>query len=441
MEGSRDTVIHPSSSIAVLPQLELWGIPPTQISIEKDVETEYRPSSVIDITQTFDYKILSARDEYINISEMYLYIQGRVRLRKNEGAITKGDWDSVIPAQYFLHSLFEQVDIIIGDKNVTMSPQTYAHRAYIEALLGFSDDIKKSYLSCALWGSSKMRNEIIRPEVNKEEKAEFGVLFELWGRLHLDLAFQNRLILGGSEITVRLHPNKPSFYFQAGSGINPTLDLKEATLHVHKSKVTPHILSAHEQALRVAPTRYPIVRCEVKRSTINVGQIDPILQNVVRGQMPRRIFVVFIDADAFNGNYAKNPYDFKNYNINYLVANIDGTSYPYQPYSPNFKKGLYLKSYIALHHALNQHRTDCYSTIDRKDFAKDFTIFAFNFAPDLSNGPDCCSHVNYIKGGSSLSLHVRFAEAVKEPIDVLIYCEFDNLIQVDEVRNAYTNFN
>src|SRR5207244_5446615 len=126
------------------------------------------------------------------------------------------------------------------------------------------------------------RNDIIRPEVNKEAGAEFGVPFELWGRLHLDLAFQNRLILGGSEITVRLHPNKPTFYFQAGSGIYPTLDLKEATLHVHKSKVTSNILSAHEQALRVAPTKYPIVRCEVKRSTINVGQIDPILQNLVR---------------------------------------------------------------------------------------------------------------------------------------------------------------
>ena len=39
MEGTRDTVIHPNLSIAVLPQFELWGIPPTQISIEKDIET------------------------------------------------------------------------------------------------------------------------------------------------------------------------------------------------------------------------------------------------------------------------------------------------------------------------------------------------------------------------------------------------------------------
>ena len=67
MEGDK-RVIHPLSGIAPLPQFELWSVSPTQLSIEKDIESEVRPLSVLSATQPIEFNITSAVDEYINLS-------------------------------------------------------------------------------------------------------------------------------------------------------------------------------------------------------------------------------------------------------------------------------------------------------------------------------------------------------------------------------------
>ncbi len=49
-------------------------------------------------------------------------------------------------------------------------------------------------------------------------------------------------------------------------------------------------------------------------------------------------------------------------------------------------------------------------------------------------------YVNPIKRGT-LRLEMKFAEALKETINVLLYCEYDNLIEIDATRNAFTDYN
>jgi hypothetical protein len=37
--------------------------------------------------------------------------------------------------------------------------------------------------------------------------------------------------------------------------------------------------------------------------------------NMFQGGLPNRIVIGMVDADAFNGTYTKNPFNFKNYDI------------------------------------------------------------------------------------------------------------------------------
>ena len=438
MEKQR-IVIHPLSGIAPLPEFELWSVPPTQTSVLHDIVTDVRPLAAVSASQPIEFIVNTAPDEYINMSETYLHLKARVRLsREDKLEPAKADWDSVVPAQYFLHSIFSQCELRIGDKEVTLSPQTYHYRAFIDALLAFSTSAKRSYMSASMWNTSKaVRNETVRPSA---EATKEGRWFQLEGRLHTDLTFQQKNLIGGVELRIKLIPNDPKLYFTCNEGLLPSLEIVEAVLRVRKAKVSPSLLATHSQVLEDANARYAITRSEVRYQGIPRGQLDAILDNVIRGQMPRRIFVFLVDTQTFNGSYSKDPFNFKHFDVNFACAYIDGTQYPSTPYSPNFDDGLYMREYMALYIALNQNRTDTYTDLDYKSFANDKAIFAFDFAPDLSNGPGSSGHANCLTNGT-LRLHFRFKRQLPEAVNVLIYCEFDNMIKIDANRNAHTNYN
>ena len=437
MDGQR-TTIHPLSGIAPLPQFELWSVPPTQISCAKDIPTYVRPLSTLASNQPIEFIVGSAIDEYINFSETYIYVLCRVKLsRTDKTPVLKEDWDSLIPCQYFLHSIFSQCDIKIGDKEVTLSPQTYHYKAFMEAFLGFSSDAKKTFLRASLWTETdKERNSIVRPAV----ESKYGKYFAMMGRLHLDLTFQEKHMIGGSEVRIKLNPNDPKFYFTCGESVVPELEFSEVILKVHKTKVTPSLVSAHMAAVAENPTRYAITRTEVRYQGIPQGQLDAMLENVIRGQMPRRIIVFLVDTTTFNGSLTLDPYFFKHFDVNYVAAYIDGVQYPSHPYTPEFTDGIYTREYMELFCALNQNRSDTYTDMTMDTFGNGKTMFAFNFAPDLSNGPGAAGHVNCLTRGT-LRLHFRFKRQLSQAVNVLIYCEFDNMIEVDVNRNAKTNFN
>lgn len=384
MDAQR-TTIHPLSGIAPLPQFELWSVPGTQISVSRDIVTEVRPLSTVSANQPIEFVINSAIDEYINFGETYLYLKCRVKLnKKDKKAITKENWDSVIPAQYFLHSIFSQCDIKIGDKEVTLAPQTYHYKAFIEDLFGFTAAAKKTFLRAILWTKTDAeRNTVVRA---KNDDSPEGKWFEMMGRLHLDMTFQEKFLIGGAEVRIKLNPNDPKIYFKAGEGITPELEIHEVNLKIHKSKVTPSLVSAHMPAISQNPARYAITRTEVRHQGIPQGQLDAMLENVIRGQMPRRIIVCLVDTVRFNGSLTLDPYSFNHFDVNYVAVYIDGVQYPSNPFTPNFKDGLYTREYMELFCALNQNRTDAYTDLNMESYGDGKTMFAFDFSPDLSNG-------------------------------------------------------
>ncbi len=63
----------------------------------------------------------------------------------------------------------------------------------------------------------------------------------------------------------------------------------------------------------------------------------------------------------------------------------------------------------------------------------------FNFTPDLVTG--CCSsgHLTRVNH-RTMRLHVRFAKPMTETINVLLYLEFDNIIEINHERNPIFDF-
>lgn len=427
--------LHHLSHDTPLSPLDLWVVPPTQTSVERDLELELRPLTSIKSNSQVEFELQLAENEYLNLAETYLYVKAQVNINKTPA--TKDDWDTVVPEDYFLHTLWSQVEISIGGKELTLSPSTYNYRAYLDCLLGMTKDAKDSFLTASFWLNKRDRNNAIRPTDVTQTK---GKIFEMMGRMHLDLVFQERMILGGSNVRIKLNPASPQFYFRAGAGVEPTLDILDVAIHAHVSRVTPDLLKFHREALRVSPCKYPFTRVEVRRIGIPSNTVDACCDNVLRGQIPRRMFVGFVDSDAFTGSYTKSPYSFHHNHVTFAAAYVDGTQYPTKAYTPDFSNGLYCREFLALYQSLNQNYSDTYTTIDYTEYADKHTLFAFNLAPDLTSGPGSVGHLSPVQFGT-LRLHFRFKDALTNPLNAMIYCEFDSLIELNEDRTVSTSYN
>src|SRR5260370_13195180 len=122
--------VHKLSTALALPEYDLYGVPPTQLIVDKDITTEHRPISVINSSASpIQFEIHTAVDEYINLSKSEIKISMKICLSKTNLAtdqdVKPEDWDKIWPVNNLLHSMFKAVKVTIGGAEVTNASTNY----------------------------------------------------------------------------------------------------------------------------------------------------------------------------------------------------------------------------------------------------------------------------------------------------------------------------
>ena len=280
-------VIHEESRMAVLPAFDTITVPATQCSVDKSIVTKSRPISILANSNYIEMEVPPGMVEYIRLDETVLWLKLRVSSGKDKPL--KKDWTSFTPAQYTMHSFIKHAELTIGDVIVTQSNSTYAYRAYFEALLGFNQTAKDTHLKLALWDTEANRKNAFLPALPAtavtEESEVPSTLHKdiiMMGRLHFDLTWQERAIIPGVPIRLKLIPHDPSFTFKYNAGFLPKIEILDAELRVHRAKATAGQLKAHRLD-GPDPARYPVSRLELKTASLINGKIDYMLDNLVIG--------------------------------------------------------------------------------------------------------------------------------------------------------------
>ena len=117
----------------------------------------------------------------------------------------------------------------------------------------------------------------------------------------------------------------------------PRVEFTEMALNVVRAKVNPEIIAAHQKRLEITPARYPLTRSDVRTTTINSGTLNTTLENVINGQLPRRVLIAFVSNEALNGSFKKNPFYFYHYDLNYLSCFLNGDQYSRRAFQPDFQ--------------------------------------------------------------------------------------------------------
>lgn len=420
--------------------LDLFSVPPTQTSLESAKIVEYQPIASITNNGPIEFSVTGSDEDYVDASQIFLYLLTSIKKNKTEAV---GDDDVIAPCNLFLHALFQQIDVILGGKKISSSINTYPYRAMIETLLNYGSEAKSTQLASALF--HKDTNSRMDSISLTGDTVNYGFLkrrnlakkkIELYGKLHTDIGFQNRYIINNINMFIRLI-RSPNSFCLIGDTTKDQFDVRidEALLYVRKVKVNPQVMLAHAMALEKATLKYPLTRVETTVHTILSGTSYVGIDNISSAVIPKRVVFGLVEADAANGNFSKNCFNFKHFNLTQVSLTVDGVDVPQSPINININENNSLRAYYSMFHGLDRAGLDWGNQITKDEFLSGYALFVFDLSPDKCNG----EHFNLIKKGN-LKLKLTFKTPTPYVINCYIYMEYDNILEITKERNVIFDY-
>ena len=227
---------------------------------------EYK--SVSSITDESDVPIkllvLSASELYIDLAHTKLSVKAQILPIDEPDANLKVD-----PVYNLLHSMFNQIDIFLNQKLASSPNNAYPYRAYIELLLSYSPAAEESHLTTSLCYDDTAECVEGVPE-NRGVGSNKGLIqtqyftkgakaFDMIGHLHCDFFNQDKFLINGVKMRVRLVRSKDAFCLMDSTNDGRSgIKIKEATLIVRRVKIKTGIFIAHANRLGKQQPNIPL---------------------------------------------------------------------------------------------------------------------------------------------------------------------------------------
>ena len=432
-------LVHPKSCESVHTGLDLFSVPPTQTAVRDGQWVEYHPLATLAPNAPIEFIVSGATADYIDMNNSYLHVKAKVT--KNDGSAPLAAEVGFAPVNYWMHSLFSQVDVLLNDTLVTPSENTYPYRAYIESTLNYGREAKETHLTSALYyqdtaAQLDSRDETLNAGFKKRhDHAHQGRVVDMEGRLHCDIFHQNRLIMNGVDVKIRLIPSKSSFNLIGPDETYRSI-ITHASFFARKIRLNPAVALAQAKALEIAPAKYPVKRVVVKTFTVPRGNASVVQDNLFLSQTPNRLVIGLVASDAFNGSIITNPFNFATHDVSFLSLYLDGKQVPSKPLQPNFAEGQFIRAYYNSMVASGLANRDAGSNISRDDFAGGFALYSLDLTPSLLDDNEL---FELVKSGA-LRLEIKFSRAQNASLTVVVWAEMDNMIEIDRSRQVLTNF-
>ena len=365
-------------------ELNIFEPPVMSAPYNKVQFVDYRTASPLNDGGPIQFIIPPTATQLIDLRRTLLHVEAKI-VRVDKKKLTAED-DVVFPINLPLHSFFNQVDVELQQQLVS-SNQLYGYKAMIETLLESDTGADETYLKSQ--GYSKEQTSYMEPVENLLNASGFLSRFSMFGLGHTvdlegpliaDICQQDRLLLNGVEVNIKLWPAKQEFMILcAKEEVEYQVVFEEVYLRVCKVMPMSALTFAISETLQSKPALYPYIKTEMRAFQLNKGQYNFHLEDMYQQNIPVEVIVCMVDADAFHGKYKKNPYCFKPFDIRELAVYIDDESVPRKPLTMNFPKKRYVEPYNMLFDNPPD-KTECHITRDEYD--KGFTIFRFRITPE-----------------------------------------------------------
>jgi len=425
--------------------LELWAVPPTQVAVQDGYWHAARLASNCTSTGPWRFHV-EAGPQYLDVSKNFLYMKLKIVNPDgtNYAAPAAGNPVVFAPINMIGKTFFKQLKLSINNKLVSDSSDTYAYRAYLETILNYGAECKNTQLRSAQYTKDTVNNAgTVDHAANAGFVTRAGSFalsnsVECMAKLHCDLFQSDKLLLSNTELMLELFKNSDAFNVLCYGAQPPAfrIEIEDMIWYIRKVEVAPSVHLAIEQMLGKAPAKYPIRRVKIARMHIAPQRLSAPTNALIVGQLPRRICLAVVGQEAFFGNIAMSPFRFNNHGIKQVSLNVAGKAIPREPIEMDYANNRYVRAYLQLHDGLGIGDEDKGVDITLEDFKNYQNLYVFDLTPDNQD----CAHWQLVTEGS-VSVDIKFTAAVPDPgLELLAYCEYDNLLMIDRLRNVHSDY-
>lgn len=427
----------------------LFSTPPVNTAEENKVWIEYRPmSQTHGEYSSLDFYIPGNSLQYINLANTELHTI--VQIVKEDGSeLDLSKNESGLPIDMIHHTMWSSVDVTMNQTLVSTSGTNYMYKAAIETLLGYNGQSKKIQLSAIGYSGDEGYFNTTHPlgdtvtiggqtrrrfnEGLKERSKWFGNNYEVEfvGPLLADICNQDRVILNGVDIGIKLWPTKNAFrLITSPATIKCKLILKDVYLNVCKVDINPSALIGLESALDLTTAKYPHQKTDIRVFHIPAGQLGETFENIYQGAVPSKLIIGLVSADAYTGNFQKNPLLFGDYNLSSAGFYVDGIATPTRPINLDIPNNKYLDGLLSLYRVTDKLWDNTDIGITRQTYRDGLCLIGFDVDPTASSD---FKYVGVTKLGHT-RLELKFRRNLSEPIMCIMYATFPGMIEINKAR-------
>ncbi|XP_071333652.1 uncharacterized protein F54H12.2-like [Trachinotus anak] len=432
-------LLHQKSPECTLAELDLFTAPMTQLSIEDKTYTEISPVSAITDGGPIEFFIPGDSEKYLDLNDILLHL--RVKITNADNTDLAND-AAVGLINYPLNTIFNQCDVILGDRLISQSSATHPYRVMIETLLNFSGDALASQFSAGLFykdtpGAMDSRVTVNGPNRGLNTRAAFTTNsreLHLFVALHGDVFFCERLLLNSVDLRIKLTRASDAFCLMGARDSTFRLKILGASLFAKKVSVSPAVRLGHAAALMKGNALYPISRVNVKTYSIPENSRICSQENLFLGAIPKYIVLGMVHHEAFTGRRDLSPFNFIHNDVEYLALCQDGKQIPAKAFQPQFNNGQSIREFYNMFLATGRHLKDLPLSINREEFNNGYSLFVFNLNPADDN--DALSPVS----SGNLRLEMRFRPPLAQTTTLIVYACFDSILEIDSKRQVLVDY-
>lgn len=429
------------SQDSIANELELFSVPLTKTSVIEGEVHELGPIREPSGNSPIEFEIDGNTDHYLDLNNTFIHVQCQVK--KANGTALSGTADEVkiSPANNLLHTLFSSLTIKINGIKIEHEAN-YAHKAFLTTVLNYGKDAKSSHLTSSYWIEDDMGEEHTETLsgaqktkiITRASKLKGSKVLDMIGKLNSALFNQPRYLIPGLNLQLNLGRHSPEFVLQKTEAHDGSyiIEISKIELLVRKVRIHPSIAVSHNTLLsQNKNVQYPINHSKTQFFTISPGRQDEKIHILQNQQEAKIIIVGLLNHTAKNGSYLHSSFKFENFNVSAINISVNGHNILNNPLQLNFDDDIFARAYFNLQSVSDKTFMNEGNNISLDEFKKSLCLFAFDNTPDLCRGEG----VHLIRR-STTTLDLTFREALTDTVSVLVYTEFDDLIEINKTRVA-----
>ena len=352
-----DLVAHARSAGVRSPRLDMFNVPPTDLSISSRrwIRINQFNTGINPVNFQID-----PQEDFLDLNESFFEVELTMKKDNNTNLLAA---DVLALVNNLANTLFKQINVRLNGTLISPQTDTYHYKAMIETLLNYDRDDGESILAPKGWyncldvpddgDADEYTANMLNPAHDDykamsadrknlvQSRVQFlgGKKVALRFKPFLEVFHLSKHLVPGVQIQIEMYFNPPAVWTMRWHGAN-TLRLTEADVgvrfYLNQVRVTPSIYREIVSTMKGTPGKpgkpavYPTVRGEIRTYSHPNDNRHFECSNPFHNQLPNRLVVVLMEQAALNGNVTKYPFSFKKFNLSSMKQLVGGEEYPYE---------------------------------------------------------------------------------------------------------------